>query len=225
MGMVSRFKDIMESNINAILDKAEDPEKMIDQTLRNLREDFAKVKKETAQVMAAEDEAKRKVDECNAYIERASRAAQNALRDGNEQAAKNCLKEKQQHESKLVALQATYDIAKKNAEQMRKMHDKLASDINDLENRKDVIKAKTATAKAQQRMNKIKAGANTASSISAFERMEAKADRLLDAANAEAELNEDSSTPGDDVARYSAGGTTSSVDAELEALKKQMGMA
>ena len=48
MGIISRFKDIMSSNINALLDKAEDPEKMIDQTMRNLNKDLAKVREETA---------------------------------------------------------------------------------------------------------------------------------------------------------------------------------
>ena len=48
MGILKRFKDIMSSNINALLDKAEDPEKMIDQYLRDLQEDLRKVKSETA---------------------------------------------------------------------------------------------------------------------------------------------------------------------------------
>ena len=63
MGILQRFKDIMASNINALLDKAEDPEKMIDQTLRNLTKDLAEVKKETAAVMADEQRCKRERDE------------------------------------------------------------------------------------------------------------------------------------------------------------------
>ena len=42
MGIITRFKDIMAANINALLDKCEDPEKMIDQYLRNLEQDFSK---------------------------------------------------------------------------------------------------------------------------------------------------------------------------------------
>ena len=61
MGILTRFKDIMSANVNALLDKAEDPAKMIDQTLLNLRKDLAEVKKETAAVMADEKNAKRKV--------------------------------------------------------------------------------------------------------------------------------------------------------------------
>lgn len=52
MGIISRFKDIMSANINALLDKMEDPEKMVDQYLRNLESDLGKVKQETASVMA-----------------------------------------------------------------------------------------------------------------------------------------------------------------------------
>lgn len=54
MGVIQRFKDIMSANINAMLDKAENPEKMIDQYMRNLEDDLGKVKAETASVMAEE---------------------------------------------------------------------------------------------------------------------------------------------------------------------------
>ena len=73
MGVLSRFKDIMVANINALLDKAEDPEKMIDQCLRNLNDDLGKVKSETATIMAEEQRAKREVDECNADIAKMQR--------------------------------------------------------------------------------------------------------------------------------------------------------
>ena len=62
MGILTRFKDIMASNINALLDKCEDPEKMIDQYMRNLESDLGKVKAETASVMAEETRAKRELD-------------------------------------------------------------------------------------------------------------------------------------------------------------------
>ena len=68
MGIMTRFKDIMSANINALLDKAEDPEKMIDQYLRNLESDLGKVKAETASVMAEETRARRALDECTANI-------------------------------------------------------------------------------------------------------------------------------------------------------------
>ena len=63
MSMLQRFKDIMSSNINALLDKAEDPEKMIDQMIRNLQSDLGKVKSETATVMAEESRLNRELNE------------------------------------------------------------------------------------------------------------------------------------------------------------------
>ena len=59
MTILTRFKDIMSSNINALLDKAENPEKMIDQVLRNLNKDLGAVKAETASIMAQEQRAKK----------------------------------------------------------------------------------------------------------------------------------------------------------------------
>ena len=88
MGVLTRFKDIMAANVNALLDKAEDPEKMIDQYLRNLESDFAKVKAETATIMAEEKSAKRKLDECNEEIARMSEYAMKAVAAGNDNDAR-----------------------------------------------------------------------------------------------------------------------------------------
>ena len=79
MGILTRFTDIMKSNINALLDKCEDPAKMIDQTLRDLREDLAEVKKETANIIADAKSADRQVKECEEEITKYTTAAQNAI--------------------------------------------------------------------------------------------------------------------------------------------------
>ena len=225
MGILSRFSDIMKSNINALLDKAEDPAKMVDQTLRNLREDLAEVKKETAAVMADEKRAKRDVEECEAEIQKYTLAAQNALKSGNEEDARTLIAKKQQYESKLVSLQNTYEVAHSNADKMHQMHDKLAADIDGLELRKDAIKGKVATAKAQEHMNKIIAGGkNSEASLSAFERMEAKADKMLDSANAEAELNARVTKVSDLADKYTGGGNEVQVDDELAKMKAELGL-
>lgn len=68
MGILSRFGDIIKSNVNDMLDKCEDPAKMVDQYLRNLTENLAEVKKETAGVMAEETRTRRMVEENSAEI-------------------------------------------------------------------------------------------------------------------------------------------------------------
>ena len=96
MGILSRFKDIMSANINALLDKCEDPEKMIDQYMRNLESDLGKVKAETASVMAEATRAKRELDECSAEIAKYQSYAEKALTAGNESDARTFLEKKQQ---------------------------------------------------------------------------------------------------------------------------------
>lgn len=228
MGIITRFKDIMASNINALLDKCEDPEKMIDQYLRNLQDDLGKVKAETAAVMAEEKRAKRELDECTAEIEKFHNYAVKAVQAGNDNDAKQFLEKKNQLVANQTSLQQTYAIAAENANKMRQMHDKLCKDINELNAKKDAIKAKIAVAKTQERMNKIGSSvAGAENSMSAFARMEAKADKMLDQANAMAELNamsaEDSNLS-DLTAKYDGAAEGSAVDDDLAALKASLGM-
>lgn len=222
MGILTRFKDIMTSNINALLDKAEDPEKMIDQCLRNLNSDLGKVKSETATIMAEEQRAKRAYDECAADVEKMQNYAIKALEANNEADAKKFLEEKVKLSGNLETLKQAYDLAAANAAHMREMHDKLVSDISELESRKEIIKGKMAVAKTQERINNMGSSVTDANrSISAFERMEEKANQALDKANAMAELNKGTDSGIKDLeAKYAA---SSSVDDELAALKASLG--
>ena len=213
----------MKANINDLIDKMEDPAKMVDQTLRNLREDLAEVKKETAGVMAEETRVKREYNDCIEEIKKVTASAQAAIKAGNDDDAKALIAKKQSLETKQASLKEALDIATNNATKVRQMHDKLVKDIDDLEGRKDAIKAKVAVAKTQQHINDINVGTKSASSISAFERMEAKADNMLDRANAEAELNA-SETSTDDLVNKYASGSDASVDEELAKMKAELGM-
>ena len=97
MGIMTRFKDIMAANFNALLDRCEDPEKMIDQYLRNLEQDFAKVKAETASIMAEEKSAKRKLDECESEMNKMAEYAKKAVAAGNDNEARTFLSKKEQY--------------------------------------------------------------------------------------------------------------------------------
>ena len=226
MGILTRFKDIMSANVNALLDKAEDPAKMIDQTLLNLRRDLAEVKKETAAVMADAKNARRKVTECENQIADYKTTAEKALRAGNEGDARTLLEAKKREEEKLVTLQKTCEMAEKNADNMQTMHDKLVRDIENLESKRDSIKAKMATAKAQKHMNQVLSGGDkAAASIDAFERYEAKVDKMLDEAAAMTELNKtaDDNTADSLLDKYKNGGSAD-VNDELEKMKKELGL-
>ena len=224
--MLDRFADIIKANVNDLLDRAEDPAKMVDQYLRDLAESLAEVKEETAGVMAEEARCARAVSENRAEVEKYEGLARRALQAGNEDDARTFLTKKQKLEAAGEGLAAAAAAAHENAEKMRAMHDKLVSDIEELRGRREAIKAKVAVAKTQDKVNRVSsAGDGAAAAMSAFDRMEAKADEMLDRSNAMSELDAE---PIDAAAaleeKYAAAGATAAVDDELARLKEEMGL-
>ena len=225
MGILTRFKDIMASNVNALLDKCEDPEKMIDQYLRNLEDDYAEVKAETASVMAEAKSAQRKVDECNEEIKKMSDYGVKAVNAGNYDDARKFLAKKAELTERLAVLQKNLDIASANAAKMKELHSKLENDIASMKTKRDTLKAQVKVAEAQQKINKLGASADKAgSTMAAFARMEEKIDRMTDEANAMAELESGKDDVDTLAAKYDDNTTSSSVDDELAALKASLGM-
>jgi phage shock protein A len=200
---------------------------MIDQYLRNLEKDLGEVKAETASVMAEETRAKRELEECKQQIDKMQEYAQKALLAGNEADARAFLEKKQTYVNNQASLEQVYKVAADNAVKMRQLHDKLVKDVESLESRRDAIKAKVKAAKAQEKINKVASkGVGASSDMAAFEKMEAKADRMLDEANAMSELNKSEESTDIDAltAKYDAQPQTSAVDDELAALKASMGL-
>ena len=221
MGILDRFSTI----VKALLDKAEDPSKMIDQYLTELMESLAEVKKETAGVMAEESRTRAKVEANRAEVQKYADLAKKALQAGNDGDARVFIAKKQQLETAGQGLTEAYDVARGNAEKMRQMHDKLVGDIEELKRRRETIKAKVAVAKTQSKLNEFSSGSEKAAdAISAFERMEEKADRMLDREAALAELN---AKPVDEAAELEAkygSAAPAAVDDELARMKAELGL-
>ena len=227
MGIISRFKDIMAANFNALLDKAEDPAKMIDQYLRDLNDDLAKVKSETAGVIADEKAAKRKLDECDSEIAKMANFARKAVAAGNDGDARQFLAKKTQLEQEKVALEANYNMCLENSYKMREMTQKLEKDIAELKGKQQTLKAKLAVAETKKKMAEVGASANSVGSrLAAFKNMEEKIDRMLDEADAMEELNasHDSTDINALKASYADMDASSEVEDELAALKAEMGL-
>ena len=226
-GILERFKTIMSSNINALLDKMEDPEKMIDQYLRDMEKDLGSVKAETVAVMAQESAAKRKVAECEDEIKKMESYAKKALQAGNEADARMFLEKKESIRIKLESLEKEKMIAVENSLKMREMHDKLTSDIQKLNAKRNEIKSKIKMAKSAQKINSMTSSTGISGKMDSFNSIEEKVDRMLDEANASIELNSPKKDEVDDLMKkYDSGESESSsaVDEELERLKKEMGL-
>ena len=119
MGILDRFTSIVKANINELLDKAEDPEKMVDQYLREMTESLAEVREATAGVMAEERRCKKLVDENLAEMEKYEELARKALAAGNEADARVFLAKKQELAGRTEGLTVAYEGAKANADKMR----------------------------------------------------------------------------------------------------------
>lgn len=225
--ILGRFKDIMAANVNSWMDGLEgkNAEKMIDQYLRNAEDNLYQVKSETASVMAVEKSAERKLNECKADIEKYGKYAEAALSKGNEGDARAFLSKQAECENILASLETTYASAHTNAENMRAMHDKLVKDIDALKSKRDALKAQIQVAKTQETINKMTGASvdRANGSIDAFSRMEETINKRLDKANAEAELNQKNHTLKDLEEQYSTGGSSTTVDDKLAALKAKMG--
>ncbi len=225
MGIFRRFADIVEANINALIDKAEDPAKMVDQYLRQAQEDLAEVKVETSGVIAEVNRAKRELDSNSAEIDRYTDLAKKALQSGNEGDAKQFLAKKQELEVTGQTLKAAYDVAHTNAAKMRQLYEKLTNDIKTLEGKREQIKAKMALAETQEKVNKLGSSAdNFNSTMGAMRRMEDKANKMLDMANASAELDAAVEDDISSIASKYEGANTKSVDDELAALKAELNL-
>ncbi|WP_149095519.1 PspA/IM30 family protein [Paenibacillus terrae] len=214
MGILSRFRDIMKMNVNALLDKVEDPEKTIDNYMRNLNIDLGRVKAETASVLADERRAKRVLDECRAEIKKLQNYAMKAVEAGNDENARKFLERKATQVEKLGQFETAYDLASSNAENMKQMQNKLVSDMDQLEARRIKLKGKMAVAKVQQSLNAM------GGQDSVFEAMEEKVNRAYDEAMAIAELRAGTQDDLDDLfAQYEK---STNAEDELAAIKEKL---
>lgn len=186
MGILSRFGEIMRVNIGALLERAEEPEKAVDEYMRKMSSDLGQVKAETASTLAAESRAKRELDECHAEIRKLQRYAEKAVESGDEEGALKFLERKAKETERLNELQTAYDQAAVKATGMKKLEEKLISDMNRLEARRSELKAKMAQVQALRPKNVGSSFAGGADA--AFRTAEQKADQALYEAQALAEL-------------------------------------
>jgi phage shock protein A len=221
MSILERFSTIMRANINALLEKCENPAKMIDQYLIDLKESLADVKRETAGVIAIERRCARQYDENEKEIKKYQDLAKKAVDAGNDEDARTFIKKYKELEAKRAGLEANRNSAVENASRMRSMHNKLVEDVQALEGRKAQIKSAVAVAKTTEKLNKIGDPAGRASGIgSKFDDMEEKANRMLEEAQAGSELNAPAEGAAETLAKKYSGAADSDIEDELSRLKK-----
>lgn len=218
MGIISRFQEIMASNINALLDRADNPEKSIREFMRSLNGDLGKVKAETASVTAEEGRAKRTLDECRSEIRKLQRYAEKAVENGSDEEALKFLDKKAALAGKEARLQAAYETAAANAAAMKQMHDKLVSDLERLQAREAELKGKLAAAEAQRKISSVRSGTSGA----LFGKYEEQVDAAYNEAMALAELRGGARDSLDEAFAEEMKSEAVSPEEELAALKRKV---
>lgn len=229
VGILSRFSDIMGASIESFIGKAEgkNADKLLEKYLRDTKESLAKVKAETAGIMAEETAAKRKFDECKSDIAKYENYAMSAVKAGNDEDARQFLIHIETLTTKSAELQQALSIAQENSEKMRQMTKKLIGNIQEAEGKLNSLKYQLSMAKQQENINKI----NNKISQPNFGNVDNLFDAVqkrIDTANAAADLNEELSGDNsikDLEAKYSNNAnrsTNNAIEDKLTQLKAKM---
>jgi phage shock protein A len=184
MGIFTRVRDIISSNINAMLDKAEDPEKMVRLIIQEMEDTLVEIRASCAGAMATKKKIQRQLDECKTRAQRWEDKATLAVSKGREELAREALYEKKRYRDRAGSLeneQAQCDhIIEQYQEDMRQLEDKLAGARE--RQRMLVQRHIHATSKktAQEKIRKI----DTSDAFVRFEKFENRIERM----EAEADL-------------------------------------
>lgn len=223
MGIISRALDILSADINAILDKAEDPVRMAKKYLADYTDKLAECRKDAATIAAQEEGAKRAYDAAEAEVKKWTTYAQNAIKAGNDEDARKCIAKKQAAEQDLAAKKSILDSAHENTVQITNIYNKLVDGIEACKKRVNDVEATAAIAAAHETvasiMEKYGSGGTGAEGI---DRMMDKAQSRLDRAKASVKIGTATSEE-DEMAKKYGTGASSSVDDELAAMKAQLG--
>jgi phage shock protein A len=220
MGLFDRIKRVVSANINDLVNKAEDPEKMLEQAILEMQEDLVQLRQGVAQAIAAQKRTEKQYNDAQNEINKWQRNAQLALQKGDENLARQALERKKTYNDTSVALKASLDQQSTQVETLKRNLIQLESKLSEAKTKKEMLKARITTAKAQEQLEGMVRGMNTSSAMAAFERMEEKV--LMQEARAQSAAELAGADLESQFARLEAG---SDVDDELAALKASLAPA
>lgn len=219
MGIFARITDIFKANINDLLDKAEDPEKMIKQMVIEMEESVNKTTLAVAQAIANEVSLQKKLEKARKdSIEWEGKAMQ-ALTASRDDLAKAALERKALAERNQTDLVPLYEQAKATTANLRLQLDKLKAKLDEARMRQSTLIARSQAAKAQKQIAQAMSGVGS-DAFSKFDKFEQKIEKLEAEAVAFEQLAGENTSLDDQFKQLES----SSVDSELLALKAKMGL-
>jgi phage shock protein A len=187
MGLFDRFRRVVQSNINEMISKAENPEKMLNQLIMEMNEQLIESKKSVASAIADEKRLQRQLIEQRRNNELWEQRAMDAVRAGKDDLAKQALVRKQEHAEYATSYQEQYDAQHTSVEQLKSSLRQLQQKIEEASRKKNLLIARAKRAEAQQRIQATISATGNTSAFDAFDRMADKVEQ----AEAEAEATDD----------------------------------
>jgi phage shock protein A len=224
MGIFQKLSMLLRSNINDVITRAENPEKMLTQILEDMRGQLARAKQEVAVAIADERKLRVQVDGEQRQAADWEHRAMLAVREGRDDLAKQALLRHQEHTERASLLEATWRRQAAETEKLKESLRQLNEKIEEAKRKRNLLVAKQKRAQAQRRIHETMAGLSDRSAFEAFDRMAEKIEDSERKALAAAEVTETLS--GDTLEKeFAQLETGDSVDQRLLALKERMGLA
>ena len=223
MGLFGRLGTLIRSNINELINRAEDPEKMLNQVLVDMKGQLVEAKKQVAVAIADEKRIKKQYEQEVAKAADWEKKAMLAVRAGNDDLARAALARKTEHDELATTLKEQWDAQKESVEQLKGALRSLDGKIEEAKRKRNILVSRQKRAQAQATINKtLSQLSSTDSYDSTFARMDERVTQLEAEAEATAELG---ALPESSLeSQFKALEAGSSVDTELEALKHKMAL-
>jgi phage shock protein A len=214
MGLFDRFSRLLKSNINDVIDKAEDPEKMLRQIVEELNEDLLTVKTQVASAIATEKQLYQKGQQFQEEADKWQARAELAVDKNDDELAREALARKKTAQTTADGFRQQWEESKKSVSILKDNLGKLESKISEASTKKELLIARSRRADAEKRIQQTLSKTGSSNALSAFERLEGKVQEREAQAAAYGELNGDNLE--DKFAKLGAG---PAVDDELAMLK------
>ena len=224
MGLFDRFRRVVKSNINDMISKAENPEKMLTQLIEDMNGQLIESKKAVASAIADEKQLERQLLQQRAQTEDWEKRAVLAVQEGKDELAKRALVRKQELDEYVSSYQDQWQAQRDSVEQLKGSLRDLTQKIEEAQRKKNILIARTKRAEAQQRIQATLSTSRDTSAFEAFDRMAKKVDQIEAQADAEREINQlDAGDQSLEREFKQLEGGDTSADRLLEDLKKKMG--
>src|SRR4051812_48701154 len=225
MGIFSRLGTLIKSNLNDLISRAEDPEKMLNQILVDMKNQLVEAKKQVAVAIGDEKRLKKQWDEQVVQAKEWERKAMMAVNAGDDELAKEALVRQKEHEDLSAQFEQQWHLQKDAVDKLKDQLRVLNNKIEEAKRKKNILVARAKRAEAQKTIQATMQGLSDTSAFDTFDRMAEKVDAIEAEAEAGAELS--SELTGDALDHKFKKLETSSkgsVDLQLAELKAKMGL-